>query len=245
MTDPLDFSGKTVLVVGGSSGIGNGIARNFLARGADVHITGTRAGAGDYDGVEGSDLDGLQYAQLDVTDRAALDAYAVPSDKLDVVILSQGIVLYDQREYAREGWDDVIAVNITSVMDCARRFHPALREAKGALVILNSIASYNAMVGNPAYAASKAGSASLTKTLAQAWARDGIRVNGIAPGFVETKMTTVVTKDEKRSAGALRMIPLHRYGTPDEMAGVAMFLASPMSAYVVGQTIIADGGMTL
>ncbi len=245
MTDPLDFSGKTVLVVGGSSGIGNGIAQNFLARGADVHITGTRAAAGDYEGVDGSNLEGLHYKQLDVTDRAALDAYTIPSDRLDAVVLSQGIVLYDQREYGRDGWDNVMDVNINSVMDCARLFHPALREAKGALIILNSIASFNAMVGNPAYAASKAGSASLTKSLAQAWARDGIRVNGIAPGFVETKMTTVVTKDEKRSAGALRMIPLHRYGTPDEMAGVAMFLASPMSAYVVGQTIIADGGLTL
>ncbi len=245
MTDPLDFSGKTVLVIGGSSGIGNGIAQNFRARGASVHITGTRAKAEDYAGVDGSHMDGLHYQQLDVTDRAALDAYELPGGTLDTLVLSQGIVLYDQREYGREGWDNVMDVNINSVMDCARKFHSALRDTKGALIILNSIASFNAMVGNPAYAASKAASASLTKTLAQAWARDGIRVNGIAPGFVETKMTTVVTKDEKRSAGALRMIPLHRYGTPDEMAGVAMFLASPMSAYVVGQTIIADGGMTL
>ncbi|WP_114520915.1 SDR family oxidoreductase [Altererythrobacter sp. ZODW24] len=245
MTDPLDFSGKTVLVIGGSSGIGNGIAQNFLARGASVHITGTRATAADYAGVDGSHMDGLHYQQLDVTDRAALDAYKLPGGTLDVLVLSQGIVLYDLREYGREGWDDVMDVNINSVMDCARKFHPDLRDTKGALIILNSIASFNAMVGNPAYAASKAGSAALTKTLAQAWSRDGIRVNGIAPGFVETKMTTVVTKDEKRSAGALKMIPLHRYGTPDEMAGVAMFLASPMSTYVVGQTIIADGGMTL
>ena len=85
----------------------------------------------------------------------------------------------------------------------------------------------------------------LTKTLGAAWASDGIRVNGLAPGLVETKLTHVTTKNEKRLAGALRGIPQGRMGTPDDMAGVVMFLASPLASYVTGQTIIADGGLSL
>jgi 3-oxoacyl-[acyl-carrier protein] reductase len=102
-----------------------------------------------------------------------------------------------------------------------------------------------ANLGNPAYAASKAGAVSLTKTLGEAWARDGIRVNGLAPGLIPTKLTAVTTENEKRNAGALRNIPLRRAGTPAEMAGVALFLASPLASYVLGQTIVADGGLTL
>ncbi|MGB3738166.1 MAG: SDR family NAD(P)-dependent oxidoreductase, partial [Pontixanthobacter sp.] len=113
MTASFDFSGKTALVVGGSSGIGNAIAQAYRHAGADVTVWGTRAAASDYDA---SDMDGLTYAQVDVTDRDALDAAAIP-DVLDMAVLSQGLVKYDQAEYTREGWDDVMAVNITSLMD--------------------------------------------------------------------------------------------------------------------------------
>ncbi len=240
-----DFSGKTVLVIGGSSGIGNGMARGFLARGAEVHVWGTRASAADYAGTEGSDLEGLHYSQVDVSDRAAIDAYTPAFETLDVLICCQGIVRYGREEFQREGWDAVMDVNLRSVMDCATRFHPMLAEANGSVIIVSSVSGFQSNLGNPAYAASKAGAVSLTKSLGEAWARDGIRVNGIAPGLVDTKLTAVTTQNEDRMKAALRAIPLRRSGTPEELAGAAIFLASPLASYVVGETIIVDGGLTL
>jgi len=241
----LDFTGKTVLVVGGSSGIGNGVAHGFLKRGAEVHVWGTRASAADYDKADGSDMDGLHYSRVDVSDHAAIDAFTPAFDKLDVLVLSQGVVRYGQEEFEKPGWDYVMGVNIDSVMACAGKFRPMLADTNGALIIVSSISGMQGNIGNPAYAASKAAAISLTKTLGQAWARDGIRVNGLAPGLVPTKLTAVTTENEKRMQGALRSIPLRRAGTPEDMAGVVLFLASPLAAYVQGQTIVADGGITL
>ena len=241
----LDFSGKTVLVVGGSSGIGNGIAHGFLSRGAAVHIWGTRPSADDYDAADGSDLSGLHYSCVDVSDHEAIAVHKPDFDKLDVLVLSQGVVRYGQEEFEKPGWDYVMNVNIDSLMACATKFHPLLAEAEGSVIIVSSISGMQANIGNPAYAASKAAAISLTKTLGQAWARDNIRVNGLAPGLVPTKLTAVTTENEKRMRGALRAIPLRRAGTPDDMAGVALFLASPLAAYVQGQTIVADGGLSL
>ena len=241
----LDFSGKRVLVVGGSSGIGNGIARGFSARGAEVHVWGTRASAADYAGQEGSDLAGLHYAQVNVADFDELSAYAPPFDSLDVLVQSQGFVRYKQAEYAKKGWDEVMDININSVMHTATKFKQMLSAAKGSIVIVSSVPGLQANIGNPAYAASKAAAISLTKTLGQSWARDGIRVNGLAPGLVPTKLTAVTTQNKERAEASLRAIPVRRLGTPEEMAGAAMFLASPLASYVQGHTLIADGGLTL
>jgi 3-oxoacyl-[acyl-carrier protein] reductase len=241
----LDFSGKTVLVVGGSSGIGNGIAHGFLSRGAEVHVWGTRPSAEDYEAANGSDLSGLTYSCVDVCDSAAIAAHQAGFDSLDVLVLSQGVVRYGQEEFEKPGWDYVMGVNIDSVMACASKYHALLAASHGVLIIVSSISGMQGNIGNPAYAASKAAAISLTKTLGQAWARDGIRVNGLAPGLVPTKLTAVTTENEKRMQGALRAIPLRRAGTPDDMAGVALFLASPLAAYVQGQTIVADGGLSL
>jgi 3-oxoacyl-[acyl-carrier protein] reductase len=241
----LDFTGKTVLVAGGSSGIGNGIAQAFRARGAAVHIWGTRATAADYAGESGSDLTGLAYTQIDAADRAQIEAVSPPFETLDVLILCQGAVLYARQEFQPEGWNRVIDVNLNSVMWAAARFRPMLARAGGSIIIVSSIAAFRAVIGSPAYSASKAAAAALTKTLGAAWIGEGIRVNGIAPGLVETKLTRVTTENPKRLARALATIPARRLGTPADMAGVALFLASPLAAYVVGQTIIADGGMTL
>lgn len=245
MTDPLDFAGKTVLVVGGSSGIGNGIAHAFKVRGAHVHVTGTRPDEGDYLEAEDSDFTGLTYHRLDVSDRGAATDLARAMPELDVLVQSQGTVRYGRQEFEREGWDSVVDVNLNSVMDVARAFHPALAKTSGAMIVVSSVAAFKSTIGTPAYAASKAGAVSVVKTLGEAWARDGIRVNGLAPGLVPTKLTEVTTRHPERREGALRSIPLRRMGTPEDMAGVALFLASPLSAYVTGQTIIADGGLTL
>jgi len=251
-----DFSGQRVLVVGGSSGIGNGVAHAFRQRGAEVHVWGTRPRAEDYAGVEGSDLTGLHYAGVDVGDPDQIDSAPQPGGDgatLDVLVLCQGTVAYKRAEFERPGWDRVMAVNLDSLMHCCRRFKPALlpsggpsgREG-GKVIIVSSIAGLGGSnVGNPAYAASKAGAMSLTRTLGVAWAPDGIRVNGMAPGLVDTKLTKVTTENPKRLEGALAAIPMRRLGTPVDMAGAVLFLASPLGAYMAGQTLNCDGGLSL
>ena len=245
MIDDTDFTGKAVLVVGGSSGIGNGIAHGFADRGARVHVLGTRAAAADYAGVEGSDLTGLGYDCVDVGDPDAIAAAPAPFETLDVLVLCQGTVVYRRGEFEREGWDRVMAVNLDSLMHCSRRFHGELAASRGSIIIVSSISGMKANKGNPAYAASKAGAINLTRTLGQAWAPDGIRVNGLAPGLVDTKLTKVTTENPKRREAALAAIPSGRMGTPADMAGAALFLASPLAAYVNGQTLVVDGGLSL
>lgn len=241
----LDFSGKTVLVVGGSSGIGNGIAQAFRAKGADVHVTGTRAGAKDYADEDGSDRSSLHYAQLDVNNAGAIEALKPAFSRLDVLVLAQGTVLYKRGEFAMEGFRKVMEVNLMSLMACGAKFHPLLKASAGSLIIVSSTAAYHSTKGNPSYNASKTGAVGLTRTLGEAWAEDNIRVNGIAPGLVDTKLTKVTTANPKRLEGTIASIPLKRLGTPADMAGAALFLASPLSCYIVGQTIVVDGGLIL
>ncbi|PRE28520.1 3-oxoacyl-ACP reductase [Burkholderia multivorans] len=241
----LDFSGKTVLVVGGSSGIGNGIARAFLERGATVHVWGTRRSASDYADSPDSSLAGLHYAQVDVSDAANVERCVLPFASLDVLVQAQGTALYDRQEFKAPAFRKVLDVNLTSLMACADHCFEALKAARGAMIIVSSAAAFHSTRGNPAYNASKTGAFGLTRTLGEAWARDGIRVNGIAPGLVDTKLTRVTTADPKRLDMALRRIPLGRLGTPADMAGGALFLASPLSAYMLGQTLLLDGGMLL
>ena len=245
MAGDTDFTGKRVLVVGGSSGIGNGIAHGFRLRGAEVHVWGTRADPADYDPAEGSDLTGLGYTCVDVGDPDAIAAAPLPFDGLDVLVLCQGIVVYRRGEFERAGWDKVMAVNLDSLMHCANKFRDQLAAAKGSVIIVSSVAGFKANIGNPAYAASKAGAISLTKTLGQAWAALGIRVNGLAPGLVDTKLTKVTTANPGRLAASLACIPDGRLGTPADMAGTAIFLASPLASYVTGHTVIVDGGLSL
>lgn len=245
MRDALDFGGRTVLVVGGSSGIGNGIAQAFRACGAEVHVWGTRAHADDYRADEGSDLTGLHYTALDVSDGARVAAHEPPFARLDVLVLCQGIVLYKRGEYTPAGFRRVVEVNLNSLMDCALRFESMLEASRGSLITVSSTAAFHATRGNPAYNASKAGAVGLTRTLGEAWAARGIRVNGIAPGLVATKLTQVTTAHPERLKASLARIPAGRLGTPQDMAGVALFLASPLAAYVHGQTLPVDGGLIL
>lgn len=241
----LDQTGRTVLVVGGSSGIGNGIAQAFRSQGATVHVFGTRPAAADYRPDEGSDLNGLRYTQLDVSNPQAIEKLRPPFDSLDVLVLSQGTVVYKRGEFEMAGFRKVVEVNLMSLMACAAKFHDLLKVSKGSLIIVSSTAAYHSTKGNPAYNASKTGAVGLTRTLGQAWAEDGIRVNGIAPGLVDSKLTKVTTENPKRLEAALQRIPLGRLGTPQDMAGAALFLASPLAAYIVGQTIVVDGGLIL
>lgn len=241
----LEFKGKRVLVVGGSSGIGNGIAQAFRGEGADVHVWGTRPSAQDYDREEGSDLAGLGYTQVNVANDDEIANVEPGFETLDVLVLSQGKVIYKRGEFKVEGFRQVVDVNLISVMACCDRFYEMLKPVGGSVIVISSIAAFHSTLGNPAYNASKTGTVGLVRTLGEAWARDGIRVNGLAPGLVDTKMTKVTTSDPKRLAATIKGIPAGRLGTPRDMAGVALFLASPMAAYVTGHTIAVDGGKTL
>lgn len=245
MSGDLDFTDHNVLVVGGSSGIGNGIAQAFRARGARVHVWGTRATVQDYLDVEGSDLSGLGYSQVDVGVPEAIAAAPLPFEGIDALVLCQGIVAYNRSEFEREGWERVVRINLDSLMHCARHFKSALKLRSGTLTIVSSVSGLKGSVGNPAYGASKAGAISLTKSLAQAWSGEGIRVNGLAPGLVDTKLTKVMTEHPKRREAVIATIPAGRLGLPEDMAGAALFLASPLASYVVGHTLVVDGGASL
>lgn len=245
----LDFSGRQVLVVGGSSGIGNATAQAFRAQGGAVQVWGTRADAQAYADEPGSDLAGLAYRAVDAADADQVARAAADIDALDVLVLAQGTVLYERQEFSPEGFARVLQVNLHSLMHCAQALQPQLAARGGSVIVFSSVAAFQATRGNPAYAASKAGAVGLVRTLGDAWSRPGrhggIRVNGIAPGLVDTKLTQVTVAHPQRLAGALQQIPMGRLGTPQDMAGVALFLASPLAAYITGQTLIVDGGMVL
>jgi 3-oxoacyl-[acyl-carrier protein] reductase len=130
-------------------------------------------------------------------------------------------------------------------MHCCAKFFPALKRKQGTAIIISSIGAYKSVIGNPGYAASKAGVVGLTRTLGDAWGHEGVRVNGIAPGMIATKMTAVTTEHPDRLQAALETISLGRLGTPQDVANVALFLASPLASYITGQTLIVDGGRSL
>ena len=178
---------------------------------------------------------------MDVTDGAAVDAFAANLETLDVLVNAAGVLRlraeYDPSVFAR-----VVDVNLTGSMRMAVACRAALANARGSIV---NIASMHAIFGaplSPAYAASKAGIVQLTKSLAVAWAADGIRVNAIAPGWIETPMTVPARSDAGRNRAILDRTPLGRWGTPEEIAGPALFLASDAARFVTGAVLAVDGG---
>jgi len=157
MSHELEFNGKNVLVVGGSSGIGNAVARAFLTKGAVVHVWGTRAHAHEYAGSGDSDLTGLHYKQVDVSFPDQIQNCESGFDRLDALVLSQGIVLYDRAEFEPKRFREVVEVNLNSLMECCTRFHPMLKVSGGSIIIISSTAALHSTRGNPAYGASKTG----------------------------------------------------------------------------------------
>ena len=245
MSNELDFSGSKVLVVGGSSGIGNAIATAFRDRGAQVCVTGTRSAPEDYDG-ENIDFAGMEYRQLDASDRAAVESFELPFGGLSVLVNSQGITpSTDIDPLDMDQFEHVLAVNLRSVAQLCGRFRSELAASRGSVINIGSGACFVAVPHRPSYSASKGGLLMLTKSLASAWAKEGIRVNGIAPGYVPTRLTAPTDENAQRHAKSLERIPMGRWGEASEMAGVALFLASPLASYVTGQMIAADGGLTL
>lgn len=241
-----DFAGAHVLVTGGTSGIGHAIAAAFAETGASVTVTGTRAAATDYD----TDLERFSFRRCRMTDHDDIDAVASSLSGLDVLVNNAGANLPGGRDESDpDVFEESVAINLFGAfrMSTACRALLAASELDGGASVVNlaSMASFFGMAIVPGYGAAKAGVVQMTKTLAVAWADDGIRVNAIAPGVIETGMTAPMLPFEVMTRPLLDRTPLGRFGTPADVAPAALFLASPAARYITGETLRVDGGFSI
>lgn len=240
-----DYRGAHVLVTGGSNGIGAGIASAYRAAGADVTITGTRAQADDYD----TDLRGYRYLQLQLTDNDQIDAVAAALPKLDILVNNAGGNFMIENEYEPDIFEKSIRVNLLSAYRMAHACLPKLMHSQlpgGASVIgLASMTSFFGVEVVPGYGAAKAGLVQMTKTLSIAWAKHNIRVNSVAAGLIESKMTGPALSISEFNAAVLARTPQKRIGTPHDIAGAVLFLSSSAAGFITGQTLPVDGGYSI
>jgi NAD(P)-dependent dehydrogenase (short-subunit alcohol dehydrogenase family) len=234
------FAGRAVLVTGGTSGIGLGTARAFRALGAQVTATGATE-AERRRAAEDPANDGITFAVLDVRNGADIERLVGTLDRLDVAVNAAGVIRRDA-EHDPEVFADVIDINLTGTMRVSAAAKAKLAASGGAVVNVASMLTFFGGPRVPAYSASKGGIGQLTKSLAAAWAGDGIRVNAVAPGWIATPLTEALQQDEERSRPILSRTPMGRWGTPEEVAGGVIFLASPAARFVTGTILVIDGG---
>lgn len=229
---------RKAIITGGARGIGWGIANSMLEAGYAVTVSGlTRA---EVDCVPFREH--LEAVQLDVTSDAQVEKLLARFASLDVLVNCAGIIKRGA-EYDIETFKTVIDVNLTGTMRMCVAAKPALAKSKNAAIVNTaSMLSYFGGPLVPAYAASKGGIVQLTKSLAVAWAGEGIRVNAIAPGWIATDMTRGIASDAARSAAILARTPLKRWGEPSDIGGSVVYLCSEAARFVTGTVLPIDGG---
>jgi len=243
MTALFDLSGKKALITGGTRGLGRGMAAGLIGAGAEVAIWGIS------DGVHAiANEMGAIAVQRDVSDREELKTgFGEAVEKLgglDILIVNHGIQRrHPAEEFPVEDWDAVIEVNLTSMFllnQLAGRI--MLEQGKGKIINVASLLSFIGGITVPAYAAAKGGVSQLTMAFSNEWAGKGINVNAIAPGYVDTDMNEALINDADRNKMIMSRIPAGRWGSPQDMAGAAIFLASDASDFVSGVLLPIDGG---
>jgi NAD(P)-dependent dehydrogenase (short-subunit alcohol dehydrogenase family) len=234
------FADRVALVSGGTSGIGAAVAVLLAQLGARVTVTG--ASQVEADAARSAEGFAAERAiALDVRDAAAVAACLRELPRLDMLINCAGIIRR-AAEHDPDVFADVVDVNLTGTMRLAAAARPLLAKSAGCIVNTASMYSFFGGAHAPGYAASKGGVAQLTKSLAAAYAPDRIRVNAVAPGWVDTAMTQPVRNDPDKNAAVGARTPLGRWGQPHEIAAVAVFLCSPAAAFVTGVILPVDGG---
>ncbi|OHV80468.1 SDR family NAD(P)-dependent oxidoreductase [Rhizobium sp. LCM 4573] len=234
------FTGKTVLVTGGTSGIGAGISRGFAEAGAKLVCTGVTGAE-----IEAARQDPLLSAarieRLDVRDRVAVERLVSSILELDVVVNCAGVIRRGE-ELDPDVFADVVDINLTGSMRVCAAARPKLAERGGSIVNVASMLSFFGGGLVPGYSASKGGIVQMTKSLAIAYAQEGIRVNAIAPGWIETSLTRELQQDEGRRTAIINRTPLRRWGKPEDLVGGVLFLCSPVAGFITGTILPIDGG---
>ncbi len=243
MLTMFDLTDCNALVTGGSGALGRAVAEALRDAGAAVAISG----ASDRVKSVAGEL-GVIALQADLTDRRqrhGLWQEAVAAlGRLDILVAAHGLARrFAAEDYPLAEWDEALEVNLTSVFDlCQQAGRPMLARGRGKIILIASMLSFSGGITVPAYAASKGGLAQITKALANEWASRGVNVNAIAPGYFDTPMTAAIRADRERSRQILERIPAGRWGTPADLQGAAVFLASRASDYVHGIVLPVDGG---
>jgi NAD(P)-dependent dehydrogenase (short-subunit alcohol dehydrogenase family) len=232
-------SGFHAAIIGGAGDIGAAISNIFCDLGATVTAT-----AVDEDAISRSRLRsraGLEIRPLDVTSDEAVNAFAKGHERVDALINCAGILARD-KEYEIATFMKVLDVNLTGTFRTCTAFRPALARTKGSIVNIASMNATLALPRIPAYCASKGGVVMLTKALALAWAAEGIRVNAVAPGYIETSINEAGRQDEVHYKRIADRTAFKRWGQPDEVGGAVAFLCMPASSYATGTVVAVDGG---
>jgi len=242
-----DLNGKTALVTGASGGIGGAIARALHKQGATVTLSGTRADA--LEQLKSSLGERAHVVAAKMDDAADIDRLAKEAEaamgKIDILVNNAGITRDNlSMRMKDEDWEKVLQVNLTGTFRLTRAVtRGMMRRRYGRVVNITSIVGVTGNPGQTNYAAAKAGLIGMAKSLAQELASRGITVNCLAPGFIATPMTDVLTEEQKQ--GILGRVPVARLGAPEEIAAGVVYLASDEAAYVTGQTLHINGGMAM